>query len=251
MRRLGLLLAALLAFGALTPTPAPPSAPVTPGAALPVQTQTRPHHLVYRFGYNTRATDSGTGTGTTTIDILGQAKDGGVMIKAADFIWNTVRPRAANTCEVYANGSTVCAQPPYALSLVQVTIFPLLARGYFAPLAGNANATWSHAFQIQATFAPSLNAGFFGQVYTWKGSYNLTGKGPSNQPQFLLVSQAGKFTQQGGRAISFQEQANILWDPAAGVPVFISEQRTFYPQHTVYNNDYVELRLETSEQNAQ
>jgi hypothetical protein len=38
-------------------------------------------HLVYQFGYNTKAAKSGTGTGTTTIDIVGLAKDGGMTVK--------------------------------------------------------------------------------------------------------------------------------------------------------------------------
>lgn len=84
MKTLGLCAALVLALTAQTHTTAPTSM----------------RHLVYRFGYNTKVADSGKSTGTTTVDIVGRAPDGGLEISGTDFWWNTVRPRATNTCEV-------------------------------------------------------------------------------------------------------------------------------------------------------
>lgn len=80
-----------------------------PGSAGPTR------HLVYEFGYNTPAAKSGQGTGTMTVDISGPVADGGLMVTASDHWWNTVRPRAANTCEVYADGKVNCSQRPYSI----------------------------------------------------------------------------------------------------------------------------------------
>src|SRR6185437_12153339 len=95
----------------------PPTVTAAPG--LPAM-----RHLVYQFGYNTKAAKQGTGTGTTTIDITGLAKDGGLTVTATDNWWNTVRPRQTYTCEVYPGGGVTCAQPPNALSPIQLAIVP-------------------------------------------------------------------------------------------------------------------------------
>ena len=85
---------------------------------MPASAQAQPpliRHLVYQFGFNTKAASAGTGTGTTTVDIYGPTADGGLLISGQDFWWNTVRPRATNTCEVYPNGSVDCKDAPYAI----------------------------------------------------------------------------------------------------------------------------------------
>src|SRR5271166_6542152 len=126
MKTVGLLLASLLALGGQAPAAVP--APV--------------RHLVYQFGYNTKVAKAGNGTGTTTVDILGPAQDGGVMISGTDYWWNTARPRATNTCEVYPNGGVTCAERPYAISPMQLTLFPLLAHKYFSGLAAGPTSSW-------------------------------------------------------------------------------------------------------------
>jgi hypothetical protein len=255
MKPFVVLVAALLAFQAQAPlqsSPAPAASAAAPAPAASVQI--RPHHLVYRFGYNTRVADSGAGTGTTTIDILGQASDGGVMIRGQDYVWNTTQPRQANTCEVYSNGSVECAKAPYTLSPIQATLFPLLARGYFHALQTSQTAAFSHTLQVTCTFAPVLTGeGFAGQVYTWKGSYNLTGKGvvQNSAPPLLLVAQQGTFRQQGGRYIKIEERANIIYDPQGDIPVYVSDLRTYFPQFSVYNSNSVEVELKSAAMAAQ
>lgn len=94
MRKLAIFVSVIFALG--TPAPA----------------QTSERHLVYQFGYNTAVATSGQGTGTTTIDVKGVAADGGVIISGQDYWWNTARPRATNTCEVYATGNVSCSERP-------------------------------------------------------------------------------------------------------------------------------------------
>src|SRR6202042_1387834 len=110
---------------------------------------------------------SGQGTGTTTIDIMGSAKDGGVMISGTDSWWNTARPRATNTCEVYPNGGVSCLERPYALSPIQLTLFPLLGRNYFKALSAGGKPNWTRSYEVKAAIVPGAS-GFAGQLYTWK-----------------------------------------------------------------------------------
>ncbi|MEO9263022.1 MAG: hypothetical protein ABI282_02945, partial [Candidatus Baltobacteraceae bacterium] len=132
------------AVGAQTPaTSGSAAAEAPPAAGLPAV-----RHLVYRFGYNTKATKEGTGTGTTTIDIGGLAKDGGMNVTATDNWWNTARPRQSYTCEVYPNGGVTCAQPPYALSPIQIAVVPLLGQHYFTALSAGANSSWTQSYNV-------------------------------------------------------------------------------------------------------
>lgn len=218
-------------------TPAPASSGAASGAGPAVT------HLVYRFGYNTKATNQGTGTGTTTIDIGGPAKDGGVNITATDDWWNTVNPRQSYTCEVYPNGGVTCAQPPYAISPIQIAIVPLLAQNYFTALSQGPNSTWSQSYNVRATFAPAASTGFAGQVYTWNCAYKMNGKGtvPNGAP-LILIHANGTMKQQGGRYITAKQDANIAFDPRINTPVLVDELITFVPMLSV-NQYTIQLRL--------
>lgn len=218
--------------------PAASTAPAPAAPGMPAVT-----HLVYRFGYNTPATDSGTGTGTTTIDITGVAPDGGLTISATDDWWNTVNPRQTSTCEVYANGGVSCPDRPYSMSPIQLAIVPLLGRSYFTPLASSPTATWTQTYDVKAVFFPASTRGFGGQLYTWNASCSLTGKGvaPDAAP-LVSIHSDGTLTQQGGRAVTAKHKANILYDPRIQMPVYVDELITFIPRITV--NDYtIQMKL--------
>lgn len=200
-------------------------------------------HLVYEFGYNTKAAKQGTGTGTETVDIGGPAGDGGVTITGTDSWWNTVRPRATNTCELYPSGKVACLERPYALSPIQLTVFPLLAHDYFKPLSAGAHATWPLNYSINAAIIPGAN-GFMGQPYVWKAAYEAKGEGPiPNAAPTILVVNSGKLTQQGGRYLSANDKMRIAFDPHVKLPVYVYDVRSHLPQRSVYNNDSVELKL--------
>ncbi len=210
-------------------------------AQTPVHGPTR--HLVYQFGYNTKVANTGNGTGTTTVNILGPAADGGVMISGTDNWWNSARPRATNTCEVYRNGSVSCAQAPNAISPMQLTVFPLLASKYFSGLASGPAATWTKKTEITAAILPGA-PGFAGKVTTWKCVFTLTGKGPiAGSEHLILVHQTGTMDQQGATYRSATEKANIAYDPVEKVPAFIDEVRTHFPQVNVNNYDTIQMKL--------
>lgn len=221
---------------------------VPPTAILPLT-----RHLVYRFGYNTKATKEGNGTGTTTIDITGVAKGGGGMIvKATDNWWNSVNPRQSYTCEVYPDGRVDCVEPPKALSPIQVAIVPLLGKNYFSALAGGAHANWQQTYTVKATFAPVAARGFAGQVYTWNCAYALQAKGttPGNGHTLTVVNSSGSMKQQGGRYIKVNQKANLLFDPVLQTPVYVDESLTFVPRLTT-DRYTVELKLIHFSKNAQ
>lgn len=201
-------------------------------------------HLVYQWGYNTPAAESGRGTGTTSIDLMAQAADGGVMVQATDWIWNTPRARQTSVCELYANGRVNCAQPPHALSPIQLTILPLLAKGVFAKLGADGKSAWNQTYPVTAAVAP-IAAGepFLSNPYTWNFAYQFTGQGPiADAPGTMLVTSTGTFTQQGGYFRGSGQQ-KIAYDRSAGIPVAINDTRTHLPQRSVYSNDTVEVKL--------
>jgi hypothetical protein len=228
MKALGVLLSILFGLSGQMPAPATPAVV---------------RHLVYQFGYNTKVGTSGTGTGTTTVDILGPAPDGGVMVNGTDYWWNTARPRATNACEVYPNGGVSCLQRPYAISPIQLTLFPLLAHNYFKGLSAGGKSSWTHTYQIKAAIIPGAN-GFAGQLYTWKCIYSLHGTGPiAGAAPLVLIQSNGTLDQQGGRYLQATDKQRIAYDPVAKIPVIVNDVRTHLPQTTVYNKDLVELKL--------
>ena len=219
-------------------TPEPSAPPATAAAGLPAV-----RHLVYQFGYNTPAASQGNGTGTTTIDIVGLAKDGGMTVTATDDWWNTVNPRQSYTCEVSPDGGVTCAQPPYAVSPIQIAVLPLLGQQYFSALSAGSGANWKQAYKVQATFFPGAGIGFAGQVYTWNCESALSGKGTvPNAAPLLLIHSDGTMKQQGGRYITVIQKANIAFDPRISMPVFIDEAITFVPRLTV-NQYTIQLKL--------
>jgi hypothetical protein len=203
-------------------------------------------HLVYEFGFNTKVASSGNGTGTTTVDIMGAAPDGGVMISAADYWWNTARPRATNTCELYPDGGVTCQKPAYAISPIQFTLFPLLGKSYFHPLStGGGHATWSRTYDVKAVILAGAS-GFASQLTTFKCVYTLNGSGKiANAGGTILVKASGKLTQQGGRYLTASSKQSIAYDPVAGIPVVVRDTRTHLPMRSVYSNDLVELKLKS------
>jgi len=227
MKTIGLLLASLLVLSGQAPTPA--HAPQ--------------RHLVYRFGYNTKVADSGNGTGTTTVDIMGPAADGGVVVTGTDFWWNAVRARATNTCEVYPSGSVKCTVPAAAISPMQLTLFPLLARKYFSGLSSGPHASWTNDIEVTAAIVPGAS-GYAGQVTTWKCVFQLTAKGPvAGSEHQVLVGQVGTLTQQSGRHLKATEKAGIVYIPAQKVPAYIDERRTHVPQRSTESFDTIQLKL--------
>jgi len=224
LKKLGLFLIAIIALSAQAPAPA-----------------AHVRHLVYQFGYNTPVASSGNGTGTMAVDIK-PAADGGLMVSGTDSWWNTVRPRATNTCEVWANGRVKCGERPFAISPMQLTLFPLLAHDYFKGVAANPSGTWQRSYDVYAAIIPGAS-GFAGNPYDWKCTYALTGKGPIQNAGTILLTTAGTLDQQGGTYLKATSKQRIAYDPSAKIPVVVRDTRTHIPMRSVYSNDLVELKL--------
>jgi len=223
-----------------TPTGAASATPTSSAAATGLPAV---RHLVYQFGYNTKAASEGDGTGTTTFDITGLAADGGMTVNATDDWWMAVHPKQTHTCEVYADGGVTCSQAPYAISAIQIALEPMLGRDYFKALSAGPTSTWKQTYKVRATFAPGANVGFAGQVYTWNCEYTLTGKGTSpEQPPLILIHANGQMKQQGGHYLIAQQKANILFDPRLEMPVYVDELITFIPRLSI-NSYSIELKL--------
>ena len=244
-----LLTAALAIVAMLVMSPAQAQPTATPaGAAAPAAAQAPAglppvHHLVYEFGYNQKAASSGNNTGKTTIDIVGLAADGGITVKATDDWWNSVHPKQSANCEVYPDGSVTCAQAPYNLTGIQVSILPYLGRSVFSALKTGLNSSWKQSYNVKASFAPSATRGFAGQVSTWNCEFTMQGKGTMpEQPPLVLVHADGSLKQQGGRYTQLNQQANIVLDPRLKVPVLISNLSRFVPQQST-NSYSVNLQL--------
>jgi hypothetical protein len=121
------IIATMLATSPAGAAPAPAASGSMAPAAMPAAAGLPAvRHLVYQFGYNTKAASSGNGTGTTTIDIVGLASDGGMTVKATDNWWMAYQPKQSSVCEVYANGNVTCAKAPYSLTVIQLAVLPLL-----------------------------------------------------------------------------------------------------------------------------
>ncbi|MGA8534800.1 MAG: hypothetical protein WB615_11870 [Candidatus Tumulicola sp.] len=215
MKTIGLLVAALIGVSGQSP------------AAAPLR------HLEYQFGYNTPVASSGQGTGTTAIDILGPAQDGGMMVSGTDSWWNSVRPRSTNTCEVYSDGGISCMTRPYAISPIQLAIFSLLGGGYFKGLSAGGTSTWKQQFQINR-----------GDLYKWNSAFTLQGKGPiPNGGGLVRVDSNGTMDQLGGHYRQGTAKVSIAYDPVAKVPAVVDDLRTHLPQTSIYNQDLVQLKL--------
>jgi hypothetical protein len=200
------------------------SAPATPSTIA---------HADYRFGYNTAATETGPGTGTMSVDIGPLMPDGGVTISAQDDWWNSVRPRATNSCEVYPNGNVSCLQRPYAISPMQLVLFPMLGSNYFHGLGDVGNGTWTQSFRVSR-----------GDLWLWDYKFNMTGSGLVDGATALYgINVTGSASQIGGRYRGGDFKQHIYYDREVGLPAIVEDERAHLPQTSVYNKDYVELRL--------
>ncbi len=235
MKKPILLIAALIGLSGQTA----PAQTASPAASAGATTRT----LVYQFGYNTKAAESGPGTGTTTIEIVGPAADGGLTVNSTDSWWNTVNPKQTSSCELYPDGGVTCAKRPFLLTGIQAAIVPLLGQNVFSGLSTAPNTAWNPSYKVNATFAPGVYRGFAGQPSTWDCAYTFTGKGMAPQaPALNLLTINGTMKQQGGRYLTVNQTGNILFDPRIKTPVFLSESVKLTPQMNV-NKYTVELKL--------
>lgn len=214
MKKSALLLAALLAL-------------MGGGPAAPVR------HLEYAFAiYPTAKPNGGLYNGTMSVDILGTAPDGGMLVQASDYWYYTLRPRQSRQCEVYASGSVRCDDvPPYPTE-AQLVLLPLLARDFLPDGSSTGPSSWQRKFTL--SFANGL--------YVTAASLDLIGT-PQNGGSTLIVTSTGVFRQLDRRERKALEEGRYVYDRATSIPIVVHEVRSPTPAASVYSQIAVDLQL--------
>jgi hypothetical protein len=215
MKIVGVLFAAVVALSAQIP--ANPSAPI--------------RHLEYNFAYNARLESGGHGTGTMSVDILGTAADGGMLVKASNLWYEAVRPTEETQCEVYPNGSLSCNERPYSLSPEQLVLFPLLARDYFQGLAADGTSAWLRNYDVNR-----------GDLWKWTSVFSMRAQGQV-EGRYISIAAEGTSLQLGAYHRKAHATSYILYDPLRKLPVAVSDVRMHVPNQTVFTSDSVQLKL--------
>lgn len=214
MKNWGVLLAALLAI-------------TGEGPATPVR------HLEYAFAiYPTAKPNGGYYNGTMTVDILGAAPDGGMLVRASDWWYYTLRPRQAVECEVYESGDVHCdSVPPYP-SDSDLVLFPLLAQNFFSRGSPASTSSWRQEYRV------SFSRGLFVSTISMNLSAN-----PQSDGRFLIVKSEGSIRQLDGRQRYATEEGQVVYDRATSIPLVVHDARGHLPTNSIYSRTAVDLRL--------
>lgn len=214
MKRLGLLLAVVLALSGQSPP-----APV--------------RHLEYAFAiYPTAKPNGGYYNGTLSVDVIGLAPDGGTLMKASEWWYYTLRPRQTIQCEVYPAGSVRCADAPPYPSQSELVLFALLARDFFSGGSPSGSSSWQQKFTL------SFQKG----VYVTAVSMNLSAT-PENAGRFLVVTSQGTLQQLDRRQRKSLEEGRFVYDRTVALPVIVHDVRSPMPTGSVYSQSAVDLLL--------
>ena len=65
---------------------------------------------------------------------------------------------------------------------------------------------------------------------------------PNNNHQVNVVHSTGAMKQKGGRYVTVNQKANLLFDPTLKMPVYVNEEFTFVPRLTV-NKYTIQMKL--------
>ena len=214
MKKLGLLLAALLVLAGEAP-------------AAPVR------HLEYAFAvYPTAKPNGGLYNGTMSVDILGTAPDGGTLVQVSEWWYYTLRPRQAVTCEVYAGGSVRCDDVPPYPSETELVLLPLLARDFFTAGSSSGATSWQQ----------KLTLSFAKQLYQTAVSLDLRST-PQSGGRILTVTSQGVFQQLDRRDRKALEEGQFVYDRASSIPTVVHEVRSPTPTVSIYSQTAVDLLL--------
>jgi hypothetical protein len=197
------------------------------GPAPPVR------HLEYAFAiYSTARPNGGLYNGTLSVDILGAAPDGGMLVQASEMWYYTLRPRQTRQCEVYAGGTVRCdVAPPYP-SETELVLFPLLARDFFSEDSTGRSSSWQRNFKL------SVQKG----LYVTDATIDLSAT-PQSGERNLTVTSKGVFKQLERPKRVALEEGRFVYDRAAQLPVEIHEMQSPTPTGSVYTQTTVDLLL--------
>lgn len=190
-------------------------------------------HLEYAFAtYSTARPTGGLYDGTLSVDILGSAPDGGMVVRASEWWYYTLRPRQTRECEVYANGNVRCDDAPPYPSEAELVLFPLLARDFFSDAPSIRTSSWRRSFDL------SVQKG----SYVTAAAIDLT-ETPQSSGRVLVVTSNGVFQQLDRRKRKALESGTFVYDRVAGLPVKVHEVRSPTPTNSVYTETAVDLLL--------
>ncbi|HEY5426379.1 MAG TPA: hypothetical protein VIJ77_07505 [Candidatus Tumulicola sp.] len=210
-RLMGRLFICISAFAVLTAqTPAPAGTPALPDKPL--------RHLEYAFSVDYQRNGevhegaigtarSGVGSlmsgigrqGTLDVDVMAAANDGGLVIRAAEWLQEQPRARQSFICAAYPEGRVIC--PEYlGVTDVENQIMGYLGRGFFDPSLVDDKGRWQRKFSDKYVSVVS----------------NFTIQG-SVQANPLTVLQETSITSLSGNYTSWTESARFTYDPALEV----------------------------------
>jgi hypothetical protein len=214
MKRVAMLVTVLLALAGETPAP-------------PVR------HLEYAFAiYPVAKPNNGYYNGTLSVDVLGPAPDGGMLVSASEWWYYTLRPRQTRGCEVYPTGSVRCDDTPPYPSESELVLFPLLADKFISNASATGASSWEQKFTL------SFSKGLF----VTDASMDLSAM-PRGDGRLLDVKSTGVFQQVDRHQWKEQEDGKFLYDRVASIPVLVHEERAPTPTRSVYSSTAVDLRL--------
>jgi hypothetical protein len=124
-------------------------------------------------------------------------------------------------------------QRPYALSPMQLVLFPMLGQNYFHGLGSTGDGRWTQSFRVSR-----------GDLYIWDCAFSMTGSGLVHGATTVYgIDVKGTADQIGGRYKAGDFKQHIDYDSKVGLPAIVRDEHSHLPQTTIYNRDYVELRL--------
>jgi hypothetical protein len=214
MKTLGTLLAALVALEAQAP-------------AAPVR------HLEYAFAtYPTAKPNGDYYDGTLSVDILGKAPDGGTLVRAREWYYFALRPQQSIECEVYGGGTVHCDDLVPSPSAAETVLFPLLDGNFFDAGSSTSASTWQQKFEF------SIAKGLYVTSATTQFK-----PAPQTDARALLLTSSGTLQQLSGEQRKSVQQEQVLYDPAASIPLVVHDVRGPLPARNVYERTSVDLQL--------
>jgi hypothetical protein len=112
-------------------------------------------------------------------------------------------------------------------------LFPMLGRQYFSRLGRSGDGSWTQSYRVS-----------HGDLYLYDYQFAMHGTGAAAGSNTLFsIDVYGKSDQVGGAYRGSDLEQHIYYDAEVGLPAIVEDERAHLPQKTIYNKDYVELRL--------
>lgn len=117
---------------------------------------------------------------------------------------------------------------------MELALFPLLGRDYFAGLTPDGTSSWKQTFVLTRG------------IGVWNCDFRLNGKGAlPNAAPLVMIESSGTIVPQGGRYPNDSDDVTwrIAYDPVVKLPVAVSQVVTHLRTNTTHNVESVQLKL--------